>query len=298
MVTDLDKGTDHPEIAEVNSKGKVTGRSKGLATITAKSASNGITVDSYVFVNEAVATNATLPPMETPSSITVPSTTPSPTTQPMPTPNPTTQPSETPTITPATQPIQTPTPTMQPSASTNFQLTDIEGHPSKAEIEQAVEMGIVLGYEDGTFKPDGKVTRAEFASMIIIGLKPEGEGTLLPFKDNNTVGSWALPALQQAYKLDIIHGYSDNTIRPNNNITHSEMATMVINASKLPVSNKTTSFADDAEIPAWAKPYVSTAEETGIIIVGGSPNSKFKPQALTTRAEAAAAIVRMLMRGK
>ncbi len=44
---------------------------------------------------------------------------------------------------------------------------------------------------------------------------------------------------------------------------------------------------------AWAKPSVNKAAETGIIIVGGLPD-KFAPQTLSTRADAASAIVRML----
>jgi hypothetical protein len=74
------------------------------------------------------------------------------------------------------------------------------------------------------------------------------------------------------------------------------MIAMVIRASGLPTNSvEQTGFADDADIPKWAKAAVSTAEKAGIIIVGGVTGEKFAPQALSTRAEAASAIVRMLM---
>ncbi|WMT41763.1 S-layer homology domain-containing protein [Paenibacillus sp. D2_2] len=104
-----------------------------------------------------------------------------------------------------------------------------------------------------------------------------------------------MKAVQQAVKLGIIHGYEDGTFRPNANITHAEMISMVIRASSLVADNSPlTSFSDDADIPKWAKPAVSKAEETGIINVGDFSNGKFAPQAMSTRAEAASAIVRML----
>lgn len=172
---------------------------------------------------------------------------------------------------------------------------DIAGHKAREEIEKAVSLQIVSGYPDGTFLPDGNVTRAEFAKMIVKGLKTEGDGDPLTFADKEDIGDWAMQPVRQAVKLGLIFGYDDNTFRPNANITHAEMIAMVMRASGLPAGNaQKTGFADDADIPEWAKPSVSKAEETGIIIVGGLPEGEFKPQALSTRAEAVSSIVRML----
>jgi hypothetical protein len=190
-------------------------------------------------------------------------------------------------------PVQTNNP-LAPQADA-AKLTDIVGHKMGAEITKAVTLGIVFGYPDGTFRPDGKVTRAEFASMLIRGLKPGEEGVPLAFKDKDKIGAWAVKAVQQAVKLGIIHGYEDGTFRPNANITHAEMIAMVIRASSLVADNAMqTSFSDDADIPKWVKPAVSKAEESSIINVGDFPDSKFASQVMSTRAEAASAIVRML----
>ncbi|MCJ8011595.1 S-layer homology domain-containing protein [Paenibacillus sp. KQZ6P-2] len=174
-------------------------------------------------------------------------------------------------------------------------LKDIAGHKLGAEIAKALALGIVFGYPDGTFRPNGNVTRAEFASMLVRGLHPGEEGAPLTFKDKDKIGAWAVKAVRQAVKLGIIHGYEDGTFRPNANITHAEMISMVIRASGLSMDNALqTGLSDDADIPEWAKSAVSKAEKTGIIKTGDFPDGKLAPQAMSTRAEAASAIVRML----
>ena len=178
-------------------------------------------------------------------------------------------------------------------------ITDLEGHPASREIAEAVGLGIVNGYPDGTFRPDASVTRAEFAAMLMRGLKPQVEGAALTFKDKEAISDWAIAPIAQSVQLGIINGYGDNTFRPNAKITRAEMITMVMRASGLDTSNapQLTEFTDDKAIPAWAKPSVSKAQETGIIIVGGI-NAAFEPQVLANRAEAASAIVRMLKHKK
>jgi len=47
-------------------------------------------------------------------------------------------------------------------------LKDIAGHWAAAYIRQAVQLGFVSGYEDSTFRPDRRVTRAEFATMLVL----------------------------------------------------------------------------------------------------------------------------------
>lgn len=184
-----------------------------------------------------------------------------------------------------------PVPPANPAAG----FPDLAGHPANAEIVKAVELGVVLGYEDGMFRPDGGVTRAEFATMLMRALNPPNEGAPLGFHDLNSIGDWAVTPVRQAVSLGIVNGYDDGTFRPHAGITHAEMIAMVIRASGLPTEEMgKTDFADDAEIPGWAKPSASKAQETGIIIVGGLPEARFAPQAPTTRAEAASAIVRMM----
>lgn len=59
-------------------------------------------------------------------------------------------------------------------------FTDIQGHWAKDSIERAVVKGYVEGYENGTFRPDLNVTRAEFIKMVIIALNKKDSGVPLP----------------------------------------------------------------------------------------------------------------------
>ncbi|MCJ8011592.1 PQQ-binding-like beta-propeller repeat protein [Paenibacillus sp. KQZ6P-2] len=242
-------------IAKVDVTGKVSGIGPGTATITATSEDGGYYKQCVVTVTAVMNNNPPAPANDPPAAANHP-------------------------------------PAPQADAAN---LKDIAGHKWGAEIAKAVSLGIVFGYPDGTFRPNGNVTRAEFASMLVRGLHPEEEGAPLTFKDKDKIGAWAVKAVRQAVKLDIIHGYEDGTFRPNANITHAEMISMVIRASGLVADNPPqTGFSDDADIPKWAKSAVSKAVKTGIINTGDFPDGKFVPQAMSTRAEAASAIVRML----
>ncbi|MFC0329669.1 asparaginase domain-containing protein [Paenibacillus sepulcri] len=184
---------------------------------------------------------------------------------------------------PATPPVAPPVPVA---------LKDIAGHWAMASIEEAVAEGIVSGYSDGTFKPNQKLTRAEFAVMLINALKPQGTGAELAFKDNAKIKGWAADAVAQAVKAGIVSGYSDGTFKPDATITRSEMAVMIAKAMKLDTSAGTaTGFADDAKIPAWAKGAVKAAKDNAII--GGRSGGMFAPNDTATRSEAVAILVKL-----
>ncbi|NOU94920.1 PQQ-binding-like beta-propeller repeat protein [Paenibacillus sp. LMG 31456] len=171
-------------------------------------------------------------------------------------------------------------------------FTDINGNWANAAIREAVKRDIAHGYPDGTFQPEGNITRAEFTVMLMNSLKPDKEEAELRFHDTDSIGTWALQSVSSAVKMGIISGYPDNTFRPGANITHAEMAAMVVKASGLPVVvNPVSNYEDYSDIPEWAKGSASTAEKTGIIIVGSLNAQKFAPNVFATRAEAASAIV-------
>ncbi|MCI5499024.1 MAG: S-layer homology domain-containing protein [Clostridiales bacterium] len=85
--------------------------------------------------------------------------------------------------------------------SSNF--TDLAGHWAKEEIERAVSLGWIMGYADGTFRPDNPITRAEAMTMInrVLCRIPEDGDDLLPgmktWPDNQS-GDWYYLAVQEA----------------------------------------------------------------------------------------------------
>ncbi|MDQ6419589.1 S-layer homology domain-containing protein [Paenibacillus sp. LHD-117] len=182
-----------------------------------------------------------------------------------------------------------PTPDTKPTIN----LSDIAGHWAEANIKQAVSSGIVGGYPNGTFKPQKKVTRAEFAVMLMNALKLQGEGAALTFTDTASIGVWAQKSVAEAVRGGIIQGYKDGTFRPNAEITRAEMTAMIASALKLSIQeNAATGFADDKSIPLWAKGAV--AELKNLDIVGGKGENTFDPSGNATRAEAVTVLVKML----
>lgn len=172
-------------------------------------------------------------------------------------------------------------------------FNDISGHWAEDNIKQAVSAGIVSGYQDGTFKPNRAVTRAEFAVMLMNALKPQGDEAALTFTDKEKIGTWAQKSVMQAVYAGIITGHEDNTFRPDAEITRSEMATMIAKAWAQTVEVKTaTGFADDKYIPDWAKGAAAAMKELGII--EGKSTNQFAPNDKTTRAEAVTVLLRML----
>ena len=88
-------------------------------------------------------------------------------------------------------------------------------------------MGIVKGYEDGTFRPNAPITRAEFAAIATRFFAQTG-ATYEPGTFSDVVGDeWFAGAIQDAVNLGLIGGYEDGTVRPNNNITRAEACAIV-----------------------------------------------------------------------
>ncbi|QMV41263.1 S-layer homology domain-containing protein [Cohnella cholangitidis] len=185
----------------------------------------------------------------------------------------------------AQQPPANPKPTIN--------LNDIAGHWAEAPIKQAVAYGIVTGYSDGTFKPNNTVTRAEFAVMLMNAAKRQGAESKPAFTDAAMIGAWAKSAVGQAVQAGYIKGYADGTFRPNAAITRAEMAMMVAHAAGLSLeANASTGFADDKDIPKWAKGAIAAINKIGYL--QGKGSNRFDPNVGATRAEAVTVLLKLL----
>ena len=86
------------------------------------------------------------------------------------------------------------------------------------------ENNIIKGYEDGTFRPNAPITRAEFATIVskfdeILG------GDVKGFYDV-PASHWALKYINSAYERGWVTGYEDGSFRPDRNITRAEVVTV------------------------------------------------------------------------
>lgn len=174
------------------------------------------------------------------------------------------------------------------------QFADMEDHWAKPDICEAAGLGIVMGEDDYSWKPNGLVTRAEFAAMLMRTLQVpiNDESGTINFNDKESIPEWARSAVQTAVAEGILEGYHDGTIRSQQSLNRSELAVMISRAMKWGADGTDrTYFSDDVRIPAWAKPYIVATYERGLLI--GRSGNKFDPAGLTTRAEAAVVLLRL-----
>jgi hypothetical protein len=170
------------------------------------------------------------------------------------------------------------------------------------EIQVVAAKGAIEGKAAGTFAPQDKVTRAEFAKMLIRALDLDNGSATASF-DDVKAGDWFAPYVAAAANLKIINGRSASKFDPNATITRAEMATMIARALKVSqgVSDVADAdaalkgFADAGKISASLKAGVAFAASNGI--VQGNAG-KFLPNNNATRAEAAVIIYRAINFGE
>ena len=114
----------------------------------------------------------------------------------------------------------------------NFSDMDNATDVVKDAVNKAVALEIIEGYEDGTFKPDATITRAEFAKMACIaaGLKSSGEalsGTTPSFSDVKA-NEWYTGWINLASSKGFVRGYEDGTYKPNQTISNQEIVTVLM----------------------------------------------------------------------
>ena len=153
----------------------------------------------------------------------------------------------------------------------------------------------VAGYEDGTFRPDGNITRAEAASIfarLLAGDDPVPGGLPAPFGDV-VPGNWYYDIVNYLYRHGITAGRGDGLFAPEDTITRAEFVTMCAQfAAYAPVDTVNT-FAD-VSAGHWAYPYINYAVREGWVT--GYADGTFRPDAPITRAEAVVVVNGMLHR--
>lgn len=124
-------------------------------------------------------------------------------------------------------------------AGTNLSsFSDIQQHWAKSYIETAKNYQITNGYEDGTFKPNQYITRAEAVTAIVRAYQLEGTDTSkLTFTDI-TNKHWAYSNILIAIEKQLVNGYSNETFRPENNITRAESFVLVYRVLHLEQDNE------------------------------------------------------------
>lgn len=168
------------------------------------------------------------------------------------------------------------------SASAAKSFSDVKGHWAADYIKSGVNRGYVNGYENGTFNPNGPVSRAEFCKMInnAVGLKGT---TSIQFNDVSS-NDWFYNEVSKAVASGYITGYDDGSFRAKDKITRQEAA-VVISRIIANASGKDVSELKDAgSIASWALPGANAVYSKGYM--GGDNQKKFNPNGFLTRGEA------------
>lgn len=170
-------------------------------------------------------------------------------------------------------------------------LSDLSGHWSENDIYRMVALGAINGNPDGTFAPNGSVTRAEFVTMLMKSMIKTNHGLLEGSnKFADAKGHWAEQYIGAAVEAGIVKGKSDTAFEPNAKITRQEMAVMITNALKFENKEGTASGVDTGKIAAWATNAVDLCNDYGIMTYDGS--KMFYPENNATRAESATVLWR------
>ncbi|WP_143192050.1 InlB B-repeat-containing protein [Paenibacillus helianthi] len=177
-------------------------------------------------------------------------------------------------------------------SNVKVELADTKGHWAEKTIDTFVKLHVIEGYNDGTFKPDGEITRAEFAVILsrVFDIK-SGNNTGVAFKD---VGShWAKGAIEKLAEAGVISGYEDVTFKPDKTITREEMVILLSRILNLNNVTKDTTKGNFNDLKgSYAANEIKAEAQAGII--NGKADGKFDAKSNATRAEALQIILNAL----
>ena len=167
---------------------------------------------------------------------------------------------------------------------------DYDNHWAEDTIGHWLEKGLISGYGEGVFKPDNKVTRAEFVKMVNYAFG-FSEKASISFSDVNEK-DWFYAEVQKAVAAGYINGVSAAQFAPNADLSREQAASMLSRIKGLEANEAALDvFTDKASVSNWAKGTVGAAVKAGYI--KGS-DGKFNPLDFTKRAEAVTMLDRVV----
>lgn len=158
--------------------------------------------------------------------------------------------------------------------------SDLSGHWAENVITEWMDYGIINGYEDGTIRPNNKITRAEMTAMLdrVMDYQTKADNTFSDLGD-----SWYTDVILKANAAGVISGYPDGTVKPDATITRQEAVAMFSRVLSLDTKNAPeATFTDNADVADWAKDAVNAMAAADYI--HGS-DGQFRPNDGITRAE-------------
>lgn len=175
-----------------------------------------------------------------------------------------------------------------------FVFTDLNSAEWAAEsVVYLYKRGIIAKSDDMKFRPDDKVTRAEFIKMLVMALGCYDKNAVSEFNDV-AADKWYYPYVSSAYRYGIAAGNETGNYEPDENISRQDMCAVVSRAlTKMGYTREenTETFADDEYIAGYAKDGVYMLRDMQII--SGMGGNLFEPSTGVSRAMAARVIHRL-----
>lgn len=169
-----------------------------------------------------------------------------------------------------------------------------DSHWAKSFITTLSELGVISGFEDGSFRPNDAVTREQFVKMIVEMFKLENNGEMKNFADVS-VSHWAKNYIEAAVANEIISGMSDGVFGIGKELSRQDAAVIIVRtANKLGIKlegNASIDFNDEDEFGSYAKESIDSLVKAGII---NGIDGKFVPNGAITRCQCAKILCALL----
>lgn len=162
-------------------------------------------------------------------------------------------------------------------------------------IADLADRGVINGYEDGSFKPEHTVTRAEWAKIMVDAAGVQVSDNALYFTDME--GHWANQYVNAA--KNYLTGFMDGSYRPDQAATREDVTVAMVRLKGYDLTNvdysKIAEFTDSYSISDYAKGYVAVAVQQNLI--SGFEDNTFRGQDTLARSEAATLLYRAFQHG-
>ncbi len=170
-------------------------------------------------------------------------------------------------------------------------FADVESNYTYADaISYLKENEIVVGYDDGSFKPDGTLNRAEAVKILLKGNDIEAGPGSTSFPDV-PASAWFADFVVTAADKKIVKGYGDGSFKPGNTITRAEFLKVAILTAGFEPGEITSEPYQDVNLDAWYAPYFGFAKTHSLLRL--KKGGFIAPNIPITRAEAADVMYRL-----
>ena len=179
------------------------------------------------------------------------------------------------------------------------QFSDVAGKWSQDSVNDMASRMIVNGIGNDRYNPEGAVTRAEFAAILVRAMGLPTSGQTNGFSDVSA-SDWYAGAASTANAYGLITGYPNGTFAPNATITRQEAfaildrATQIVPLQPSDSGSELNSYRDRADVASWARTSTQAILASGLAEGSGG---WLRPEATLSRAESAAVAQRLLQQG-